>query len=262
MPGLAVREVSVRFGGLSALDDVSFDVAPGSVVGVIGPNGAGKTTLFNVICGFVRPTSGSLTWEDRPLRPTPHRLVDAGIARTLQAVGLFPGLSALENVMTGAARTRRAGFASAVFASPRSDRDERRLRGEALDWLARLDVLDAAQRLPGTLPYPVQKRIALARALVSHPRLLLLDEPAGGLGAEDLGPLAALIRSLPNSQFPCSVLLVEHHMDLVMDVCDQVIVLDFGRNVAAGTPQQVQADPAVATAYLGVEPSSPGGDLP
>jgi branched-chain amino acid transport system ATP-binding protein len=253
MPGLAVRGVSVHFGGLSALDDVSFDVASGSVVGVIGPNGAGKTTLFNVISGFVTPTSGSLEWEGAPFRPTPDKLVDAGIARTLQAVGLFPQMSALENVMVGGARSRRAGFISALFALPRSDRDERRLRGEALHWLTRFDIADAANRLPTTLPYPVQKRVALARALVSRPRLLLLDEPAGGLGAEDLGPLAELIRSLPTAQFPCSVLLVEHHMDLVMDVCDQVVVLDFGRRVAAGTPAEVQADPAVATAYLGAD---------
>jgi len=260
MPGLVVRDVSVRFGGLSALQDVCFEVPPGSVVGVIGPNGAGKTTLFNVISGFVEPTAGSLEWEDTPFHPTPDGLVGAGIARTLQAVGLFARLSALENVMVGAARSRRAGFASALFALPRSDRDERRLRSDAMDWLRRLDVADAADRLPTTLPYPVQKRIALARALVSRPRLLLLDEPAGGLGAEDLGPLAELIRSLPTAESPCSVLLVEHHMDLVMDVCDQVLVLDFGRRVAGGTPAEVQADPAVATAYLGTEvPPESGG---
>jgi branched-chain amino acid transport system ATP-binding protein len=253
VPGLAVDGVSVRFGGLSALEDVSFAVLPGQVVGVIGPNGAGKTTLFNVVSGFVRPTAGRLTWDDAPFRPVPDRLVDAGIARTLQAVGLFPGLSALENVMVGAARRRRAGFVSALFALPRSDRDENRLRQEALGWLRHLDVADAAHRLPGTLPYPVQKRVALARALVSRPRLLLLDEPAGGLGAEDLEPLRVLIRSLPTADSPCSVLLVEHHMDLVMAVCDRVVVLDFGRCVAAGTPAEVQADPAVATAYLGTD---------
>ncbi len=252
--GLSVHNVSVRFGGLSALDDVSFAVPTGSVVGVIGPNGAGKTTLFNVICGFVRPTSGSLSWDGKALRPKPDRLVDAGIARTLQAVGLFPLLTALENVMVGAARDRRAGFASALFALPRSDRDEARLRADALAWLRRLDVADAADRLPTTLPYPIQKRVALARALVSRPRLLLLDEPAGGLGAEDMDDLGALIKSLPSSSdAPCSVLLVEHHMDLVMSVCDQVVVLDFGRLVTSGTPEVVRADPEVATAYLGAD---------
>ncbi len=254
MHGLAVHGVSVRFGGLSALEDVSFEVPPASIVGVIGPNGAGKTTLFNVISGFVRPTDGTLTWEGAPLRPVADRLVKVGIARTLQGVGLFPRLTALENVMVGAAPTRRSGFISALFALPRTDRDERRLRDDALGWLRRLGVADAADRLPTSLPYPVQKKIALARALVSRPRLLLLDEPAGGLGAEDIGPLRDFIRSLPTAdESPCSVLLVEHHMDLVMDVCDQVVVLDFGRRVAAGTPAEVKADPAVAAAYLGVD---------
>jgi branched-chain amino acid transport system ATP-binding protein len=251
---LSVRDVSVRFGGLSALDGVSFDVPARSVVGVIGPNGAGKTTLFNVICGFVRPTSGSISWDDRPLPSRPERLVHAGIARTLQAVGLFDHLTARENVMVGASVRRRAGFASALFGLPRSDTDEQRLRDDATTWLRRLDIADIADRLPTTLPFPVQKRIALARALVSKPRLLLLDEPAGGLGAEDIDPLAEIIRSLPTaSDVPCSVLLVEHHMDLVMQVCDEVLVLDFGRRVAIGSPAVVQADPAVAAAYLGVD---------
>jgi len=156
--------------------------------------------------------------------------------------------------MVGAGRDRRAGFASALFALPRSDRDEARLRADALAWLRRLDVADAADRLPTTLPYPIQKRVALARALVSRPRLLLLDEPAGGLGAEDMDDLGALIKSLPSSSdAPCSVLLVEHHMDLVMSVCDQVVVLDFGRLVTSGTPEVVRADPEVATAYLGAD---------
>jgi len=251
--GLAVHGVGVRFGGLTALDDVSFDVPAGSVVGVIGPNGAGKTTLFNVISGFVRPTSGHLEWEGRAFTPKPDRLVSHGIARTLQSVGLFEKLTAAENVMVGAARSRRAGFASALFALPRSDREERRLRADAMALLRRFDIAADADRPASTLPYPVQKRVALARALIAHPRLLLLDEPAGGLGADDIESLADLIRSLPAAPEPCSVLLVEHHMELVMEVCDQVVVLDFGRRVAAGSPAQVQADPAVATAYLGAE---------
>ncbi|MGI8523494.1 MAG: ABC transporter ATP-binding protein [Nocardioides sp.] len=253
MAGLRIDAVSVRFGGLTALEDVSFEVPPGSVVGVIGPNGAGKTTLFNVISGFVQPTSGSVEWEGRPFHPVPRRLVRHRISRTLQAVGLFAHMSALENVMVGAAESRRAGFVSALLGLPRSDRDEARLRADALRLLERLDVADAAHRLPTTLPFPVQKRVALARALISNPRLLLLDEPAGGLGAEDLEPLSELIVSLPRSEEPCSVLLVEHHMDLVMEVCDQVVVLDFGRRVAAGTPEEVRRDPQVATAYLGAD---------
>jgi len=251
--GLAVQGVGVRFGGLTALEDVSFEVPPASVVGVIGPNGAGKTTLFNVISGFVRPTSGRLEWDGRALAPRPDRLVADGIARTLQSVGLFERLTTVENVMVGAARSRRAGFVSALFGLPRSDRDERRLRAEAMALLRRFDIADEADRPAGTLPYPVQKRVALARALIAHPRMLLLDEPAGGLGADDIDELGVLIRSMPTAEEPCSVLLVEHHMELVMAVCDQVVVLDFGRRVAAGTPEEVQADPAVATAYLGAE---------
>jgi branched-chain amino acid transport system ATP-binding protein len=251
---LSVRDVSVRFGGLVALEDVSFEVPERSVVGVIGPNGAGKTTLFNVIGGFVRPTGGSISWDGRDLPSRPDRLVHAGIARTLQAVGLFDNLTARENVMIGATPRRRAGFVSALLGMPRSDRDERRLRADALEWLNRLDIGDVADRLPTTLPFPVQKRIALARALVSRPRLLLLDEPAGGLGAEDIDPLAELVRSLPgDTDAPCSVLIVEHHMDLVMRVCDQVLVLDFGRRIAIGSPADVQANPEVAAAYLGVD---------
>jgi branched-chain amino acid transport system ATP-binding protein len=252
MSGLVVSDIGVGFGGLVALDSVSFEVPEASVTGVIGPNGAGKTTLFNVISGFVQPTHGSLMWEGRPFTPKPERLVSHGISRTLQGVGLFGRLTALENVMVGAALDRRARFGSALLGLPGSDRDEARLRTRAREWLARLDAADVADRQAGTLAYPIQKRVALARALISRPRLLMLDEPAGGLGAEDLEPLADLIRMLPHdTQAPCSVVLVEHRMDLVMKVCDEVVVLDFGKCVAVGTPTQVQSDPAVVAAYLG-----------
>ena len=255
MSGLVVNDVGVRFGGLVALESVSFDVPEGTVTGVIGPNGAGKTTLFNVVSGFVRPTNGSLTWEGKPFSPKPDKLVRHGITRTLQGVGLFGHLTALENVMVGAAITRKAGFASALFGLPRSDRDEARLRKEAHEWLERLGAADVADRVAATLAYPVQKRVALARALISRPRLLMLDEPAGGLGAEDFGPLEELIKALPREwETPCAVMLVEHHMDLVMKVCDKVVVLDFGKCVAQGTPSEVQSDPAVAEAYLGATP--------
>jgi branched-chain amino acid transport system ATP-binding protein len=252
--GLALHHVGVRFGGLTALDDVSLRVPPGGVVGVIGPNGAGKTTLFNVVCGFVAPDSGALTLDGRPLRPRPHRLTRLGIARTLQGTGLFAGLTVLENVMTGATHTARAGFLSALLGLPRSDRDERRLRRHALDVLDGLGIAGHADAAPGTLPFAVRQRVALARALAARPRLLLLDEPAGGLGADEIADLAALIRQLPRRDTdPCAVLLVEHHMDLVMSVCDEIVVLDFGRVVAAGPPEAIRDDPAVADAYLGVE---------
>ncbi|MCF0096395.1 ABC transporter ATP-binding protein [Micromonospora sp. MH99] len=250
--GLELHGIGVRFGGLTALDDVSLRVPPNRVVGVIGPNGAGKTTLFNVICGFVTPEAGSLTLDGRPLRPRPHRLTRLGIARTLQGTGLFAGLSVLENVMTGASHTARAGFASALFGLPRSDRDERRLRQHALDVLDDLGIVRHADAAPGTLPFAVRQRVALARALAARPRLLLLDEPAGGLGADDIAELAELVRQLPRRDAdPCAVLLVEHHMDLVMAVCDELVVLDFGRVIAAGTPDEIRDDTTVADAYLG-----------
>jgi branched-chain amino acid transport system ATP-binding protein len=248
---LRVASVYVHFDGLTALDDVSLDVEPGRIVGVIGPNGAGKTTLFNVICGFVRPASGTVSWRDRDLGGVrPHELVRLGIARTAQGVRLFPHLTALENVMVGADHLARAGFASALLGLPRADRSERALRDNALEALESLAVADIAERRAETLPYPVQKRVALARALVAHPALLLLDEPAGGLSGDDVTELTELIRGLSQSM---SIVLVEHRMDLVMAVCDDVAVLDSGRLIAQGPPQTVQADARVLEAYLGAE---------
>jgi branched-chain amino acid transport system ATP-binding protein len=251
---LEVEGVSVRFGGLTALDDVSFEVPAGSVVGVIGPNGAGKTTLFNVVCGFTRPQEGTLRLDGKPLRPAPQRLTRHGISRTLQGLGLFPGLDVLENVMAGAQHT--TGFVSGLLALPRSDRDESVLRERATDLLEELGLGAFTHAAPMTLPYAVSKRVALARALISEPRLLLLDEPAGGLGHEDIDELGELIASLPTRGSGCSVMLVEHHVDLVMGVCDAIVVLDFGKLIAAGTPDEVRDDPQVAEAYLGAEVAS------
>jgi branched-chain amino acid transport system ATP-binding protein len=251
VPVFAVAGVGVRFGGLVALDDVSLAVSAGAVHGVIGPNGAGKTTLFNVCCGFVRPDTGAVLRHGRPVRAqVAHRLAAMGIARTLQGVGLFRGLTVAENVMVGADRHRRAGFAAALFALPRSDRDERALRERAMAALAELGADGYADRLPGSLPYAVQKRVAMARALAAEPDLLLLDEPASGLGADEMTELGELIRGLTARM---SVVLVEHHMDLVMAVCDRITVLDFGRVVAEGTPDEVRDDQAVIDAYLGEE---------
>jgi branched-chain amino acid transport system ATP-binding protein len=251
VPVLAARDVTVSFDGITALESVSVEVRTGEVLGVIGPNGAGKTTLFNVICGFVAADSGTITFKGQQLRATrPDQLARMGIARTLQGVGLFPRLTVLENVMVGASRFRRARLGSALVGWRSSDRDERALRERAIGWLERLDCADVADKPPTALPFPLQKRVALARALVAEPELLLLDEPAGGLGADDMRNLAGVIRRLSGH---CAVMLVEHHMDLVMSVCDRICVLDFGREICTGSPEQVRGNEKVLEAYLGRE---------
>jgi len=253
---LEVRDVTVRFGGLTALDAVSLTAAPRQVTGIIGPNGAGKTTLLNVLCGFVRPATGEVSLGAASLTGLPpHRLASLGIARTLQGVGLFRGLTVLENVMAGATSQARAGFWPALLGLARSDRDERALRQRSLAALDRVGVADEAGRLPDQLAYGLRKRVALARALVTGPRVLLLDEPASGLSEAELPELGDLITELAED---ASVVVVEHRMDLMMSVCQAIAVLDFGRLIAHGTPEAVQADPAVTDAYLGTE--APAGE--
>ncbi|WP_216204646.1 ABC transporter ATP-binding protein [Amycolatopsis aidingensis] len=248
-PLLEVDRVTVRFGGLVALHEATVTVEPRTVLGVIGPNGAGKTTLFNVICGFVRPQQGGLRWRGTELTAhSPRKLADLGIARTLQGLGLFPGLTVLENVLTGAQRHARAGALSTLLGLRGAAKDEAALRERAHAVLADLGIATAHARLPGALPYGVQKRVALARALVAEPELLLLDEPASGLSAEEIDELAERVRGFTTRT---SVLLVEHHMDLVMRACDRIVVLNFGEVIAQGSPDRIRADPVVAEAYLG-----------
>ncbi|WP_407925082.1 ABC transporter ATP-binding protein [Amycolatopsis pittospori] len=240
--------VSVTFGGLVALSDVSLTVAPGQVLGVIGPNGAGKTTLFNVACGFVRPDTGTLTWRDTELRRLrPHHLAGHGIARSLQELGLFDRMTVLDNVLVGAGKHAKTGFWSSLMGLTK---DERALTERAMAHLEDFDIADVAHRYPSSLPYPVRKRVALARALAGEPDLLLLDEPAGGLSSVEITEIGELVRGLAERM---SVMLVEHHMDLVMGVCDEIVVLDFGKVIAHGTPDEIRADPAVQAAYLGEE---------
>jgi len=248
---LHVRGVSVHFGGLVALDNVSLTAQARQVTGIIGPNGAGKTTLLNVLCGFVRPQAGSISFRGRELaRTRPHRLAGLGIARTLQGVGLFSGLTAAENVMVGATSRANAGFWSGLLGLPRSDADEKRLRDLAVQALELTGAADCADALPDTLSHGLRKRVALARALVAQPRLLLLDEPASGLAEDELGGLGELISSVARQS---TVVVIEHRMDLMMSVCEQIFVLDFGKVIASGSPQEVQANPAVTAAYLGTE---------
>jgi len=247
--GLEMQGVSVRFGGIAALTDVSLTARPGRVLGVIGPNGAGKTTLFNVACGFVRPDAGTIAWGGRPLRGLrPHQLAGLGIARTLQGLGLFDRMTVLDNVLVGADTHARAGFLAGLLALPRSGREEAALRARARVLLDELGVASYADRYPASLPYAVRKKVALARALVGEPELLLLDEPASGLSDDEMAELGTMLRGLTDRM---SVMLVEHHMDLVMSVCDDITVLDFGKVIASGPPAQVRDDPAVLAAYLG-----------
>ncbi|MBM6405873.1 ABC transporter ATP-binding protein [Phycicoccus sp. CSK15P-2] len=246
---LGLEGVTVRFGGITALSEVSLDISEGRVLGVIGPNGAGKTTLFNVACGFQRPGEGRITWKGEQLsRLRPHDLAGLGISRTLQGLGLFERMTVLENVTVGADRHARAGFWSGLLALPGSTREETALRERSMAALAELGIAEHAPRYPGSLPYAIRKKVALARALVVEPELLLLDEPASGLSSDEMAELGELVRGLTDRM---AVMLVEHHMDLVMSVCDDIAVLDFGRLIARGTPDEVREDEAVVAAYLG-----------
>ncbi len=244
---LRTEAISISFGGLRALHDVYLEIGKKEVVGLIGPNGAGKTTLFNALCGLVKPDSGSFFLDGIKVDfPRTDNLVNLGIARTLQGVGLFGDLTVLENVMIGAQHLARSGLIAAALG--RNSKDEARIRERARAALERVYAGGLADRRANTLSYPDTKRVAIARALVSEPKILMLDEPAGGLGVQDIEWMNVLIHNLSAEM---SVLLVEHHMDVVMSVCSKLYVLNFGEVIASGDAQTVRRDPAVMAAYLG-----------
>jgi branched-chain amino acid transport system ATP-binding protein len=248
---LAVRDVSIAFGGVVALHRVSFDVKPGGICGLIGPNGAGKTTLFNCVSRLYTPQSGSIEFDGTDLlRRAPHEIAALGIARTFQNLGLVQSLTVRENVMLGAHHRLRAGFVSAAIARPAVRSEERALGIEADGILARLGLDDVAEQRAGDLPFGTLKRVELARALCLRPRLLMLDEPASGLNHEEVSALGDLLLEL-REEFDLTVLLVEHHMGLVMRTCDDVVVLHLGELLAHGAPSDIRADERVVEAYLG-----------
>jgi branched-chain amino acid transport system ATP-binding protein len=248
---LSVRDIGIRFGGIVALDDVSFDIARGQILGLIGPNGAGKTTLFNCITRLYTPQSGDILFEGQSLLREPaHRMPVRGIARTFQNLALFRKMSVIDNVRVGGHVRTRSDFVSDALRLPWITRQRTSLDQQVWSLLESLDLRGVAERPVADLSTGTQKRVELARALAARPKLLLLDEPAAGLNHHEVDELGQLIRRVSDAH-DVTILLVEHHMNLVMSVSERVVALDFGRRIAEGAPEEIRENPAVIRAYLG-----------
>lgn len=248
---LQVRDVTVRFGGIVALDKVSFEVPEGGVCGLIGPNGAGKTTLFNCLSRLYTYESGDILFDGKSIGNTAvHEMAGLGVGRTFQNLAMFRTLSVRRNIMVGAHCRSSSGFLKSALRLPGVAAEEARVEAKANELISMMQLDEVADRPVADLPFGLQKRVELARALAAEPRLLLLDEPAAGLNHEELDDLAIMIRRICDS-FSITVLLVEHHMGLVMEVSDHIVVLNFGAKIAEGTPTEIQANPDVVAAYLG-----------